>query len=106
MNPKRLQQDVTDVLSTAEGLINDMIISGPADSVKYYNRMIKKFYRVQALLLATPELVAAFRCTLRNINDRDAVTGDFSDYYGAEYIRANQSYIVQCDKALSGKVQA
>ena len=61
MNLKKLQQDVADVLGTAEGLINDMIISGPKESVKYYNRQIKKFYRVEALLLAAPALREACR---------------------------------------------
>lgn len=75
MNHKKLQRDVIDVLNTADVLINDMIISGPKDSVKHYSSAIKKLYRVRALLLAAPELVAACRELVEAYDDGEARGG-------------------------------
>jgi hypothetical protein len=101
MNRKRLQQDVADVLSTAEGLINDMIISRPADSVKHYNRMIKKFYGVQTLLLAAPELAAACG-ELKEAYDEGEVRGGSVDW---EDVNAAHSSAVGALKAAFGKAR-
>jgi hypothetical protein len=65
MNPKHLQRDVTDVLSTELHLLHDMINNGPKESVKYYTRQLKKLCRVKALLLAAPELRTACACLVR-----------------------------------------
>jgi hypothetical protein len=110
MNLKKLQQAIADTLDTAEGLINDVIINVRSDEEsKCYNRRLKQLYRVKALLLAAPELLAEALSRLQALEVCEEETRVLSCYFfedSPDLIYTNTRLINNIEAVLGHKVKA